>query len=536
MPALALTPVDHDPFAPQIALTPVDHDPFSDGSGIGLEPGSIAQDNGIAPPAYTGNRNVPLPSGGPDWQSLPPFERGIAAAVATPPMMAWNALKGADKTVAGALSILGGQTPYWDPSTGHTSDEAINTGANLGLLMTGAGMASPAMEDAAGMGIRAYHGSPHDFDQFKWDQTTRGTGEGAQAYGDGLYFAGNPATAQAYKEQLAGLPKTDAGDLFSQLPWSSRNTEKLARDAMTKAIQSGKVGDEAVRDAVANLSKQGNEQSASHVRQPYYDASNALGSLIGKKWDINPGRMYEVDINADPSQFLDWDKPLSAQADDVRAKAAQAGFAGAKNDADFSKGLKRLDKYMNSDDYAYDWRTSEDFRRDMTKFLDVWDKGGDPAAVQWMKDNPFSTVVRQAIPDRSASFVDQIAKNPENVAKLREAGIPGIKYLDQGSRGNANINDLRGTVSMWETAARKSPNDTYAADMLAKARQDLADAEKPATSNYVVFDDKLVSILKKYGIPITGGSAAMMQQFMGSGKAEAAPNLKLTPVDHDPFE
>ena len=36
-------------------------------------------------------------------------------------------------------------------------------------------------------GIEAYHGSPYDFDKFKTEAI--GTGEGAQAYGQGLYFA-----------------------------------------------------------------------------------------------------------------------------------------------------------------------------------------------------------------------------------------------------------------------------------------------------------------------------------------------------------
>ena len=44
-----------------------------------------------------------------------------------------------------------------------------------------------------GLGIRAYHGSPHDFDAF--DLSKIGTGEGAQVYGHGLYFAENPAVS-----------------------------------------------------------------------------------------------------------------------------------------------------------------------------------------------------------------------------------------------------------------------------------------------------------------------------------------------------
>ena len=46
---------------------------------------------------------------------------------------------------------------------------------------------------AAIQGIRAYHSSPHDFDKF--DLSKIGTGEGAQVYGHGLYFAENPAVS-----------------------------------------------------------------------------------------------------------------------------------------------------------------------------------------------------------------------------------------------------------------------------------------------------------------------------------------------------
>jgi len=52
---------------------------------------------------------------------------------------------------------------------------------------------------------------------------------------------------------------------------------------------------------------------------------------------------------------------------------------------------------------------------------------------------------------------------------LREAGIPGIKYLDQGSRSAGE-----------------------------------------GSRNYVVFDDSIINILRKYGLlgPMAGGAAA----------------------------
>jgi len=60
---------------------------------------------------------------------------------------------------------------------------------------------NPIPGAASGDGIRAYHGSPHDFDRFSLDAI--GTGEGAQAYGHGLYFAESEDVARSYRDALA---------------------------------------------------------------------------------------------------------------------------------------------------------------------------------------------------------------------------------------------------------------------------------------------------------------------------------------------
>jgi hypothetical protein len=63
--------------------------------------------------------------------------------------------------------------------------------------------------------IKAYHGSPHKFDKF--DMSKIGTGEGAQAYGHGLYFAESPEVARSYADDLINdtslpRPMNDAED------------------------------------------------------------------------------------------------------------------------------------------------------------------------------------------------------------------------------------------------------------------------------------------------------------------------------------
>ena len=61
----------------------------------------------------------------------------------------------------------------------------------------------PAAVMAQELEQAAYHGSPHIFDQFTLDHI--GKGEGHQAFGHGLYFAGNKAVAKYYREALKHL-------------------------------------------------------------------------------------------------------------------------------------------------------------------------------------------------------------------------------------------------------------------------------------------------------------------------------------------
>jgi hypothetical protein len=61
--------------------------------------------------------------------------------------------------------------------------------------------------------ITAYHGTPHKVDKFSMDKI--GTGEGAQAYGHGLYFADDPKVAKAYKEILKDSTSKSSGNIYT---------------------------------------------------------------------------------------------------------------------------------------------------------------------------------------------------------------------------------------------------------------------------------------------------------------------------------
>ena len=122
---------------------------------------------------------------------------------------------------------------------------------------------------------------------------------------------------------------------------------------------------------------------------------------------MNQGQMYKVDIPDEAvAKFLDWDKPLSQQAPEVQA--------AMKKVTDSQHGSVTWDNWIqNSPDYR-------EFRNDLMENLD----------------------------ESSISSL------------LHGQGIPGIRYLDGGSRGAG-----------------------------------------AGTSNYVLFDDKLPRILETNGKP-----------------------------------
>jgi hypothetical protein len=126
-----------------------------------------------------------------------------------------------------------------------------------------------------------------------------------------------------------------------------------------------------------------------------------LADLIGRYRKSTSGSMYEVNIRANPEDFLDWDKPIKEQPHILKAIDEHIG--------DPEIVLSRMTGSQNS--------TGADFHTAM---------GG----------------------ERKAKDVAE---------KLNQMGIKGIKYFDAGSR-----------------------------------------KEGEGSRNYVVFDDKLVNVKRKY--------------------------------------
>jgi hypothetical protein len=240
-------------------------------------------------------------------------------------------------------------------------------------------------------GIRAYHGSPHDFDRF--DLSKIGTGEGAQAYGHGLYFAENEGVARSYRDALSPtlVAKTAASPIEQRAAQMALNYGGDSAGAM-KWLEANR-GKAALSDDVVD---------------------SVLGRLRSGEFEKG-GKMYEVAIHADPERFLDWDAPLSGPA------------------------YKDL---LKADVPVQDWYSG-----------------------------------RQAYKEAAFRAGKDTAAHPQATEFLREAGVPGIKYLDQGSRGKGD-----------------------------------------GSRNYVLFDDSIVEILKKYGVSSVAALPPAVQAAIALGE------------------
>jgi hypothetical protein len=148
------------------------------------------------------------------------------------------------------------------------------------------------------MGAIVYHGSPHKFDKF--DSSKIGTGEGAQAYGHGLYLAESPDVAKEYAEKLssAGLAKhklaQSGGDLDAAIASAQTSIQNYK-----SLIAQGGGGDPRRAQGMLNL------------------AEKNLNDLLSMKAGAldEAGNLYKVDLpDTAIAKMLDWDKPLSQQA------------------------------------------------------------------------------------------------------------------------------------------------------------------------------------------------------------------------------
>ena len=258
------------------------------------------------------------------------------------------------------------QAPMFSP------DDLIGSGIPTKLAM----LAKGALMKGGGLGLgmlghTVYHGSPHLFDKFSLEKI--GTGEGAQAYGHGLYFAENPAVANQYKDQ----------NVFRAFD--------IAPEAEKRGLQlTSAARGELIRQAGANPDPMIAAKKLQYANATTRDIpQEKLAELIDGYQKAQSGNLYKVDIPDEAiPKMLDWDKPLSEQSKEVQDFAL-------RNAGKLKKELKAFQGNPNNGDLA-------------------------PKNIYEMT---------------GADLLGALGRGGEAEAALHQAGITGIRYLDAGSRG-----------------------------------------------------------------------------------------------------
>lgn len=247
--------------------------------------------------------------------------------------------------------------------------KAANALADFGVrkitgnpLATATGVLDYAARMKPATPATVWHGSPHKFDAF--DSSKIGTGEGAQAYGHGIYFAESPDVAASYIQ---------SNDKLSVADYALRSAGGDVRKARRGLL-------EQYQKARANYLATINDGPA--LAEIFGDPRKRIvEGLIG----LRNASIYKVDLpDSTIAKMLDWDKPLSEQAPEVQAAINKLGIHDASDGADLYWKLKR------------------------TKY--------------GVKESmPASPMAQEA-----QSYAAEL---------MRKQGIPGIRYLDGGSRG-----------------------------------------------------------------------------------------------------
>lgn len=275
----------------------------------------------------------------------------------------------------------------------------------------------------------AWHGSPHDFDEF--DLGAIGTGEGNQAHGWGLYFAKNREVAQAYKDVL-GIDSVEiiSGDtkyrLNDDIEWYDNKTKSIidAENPLSMALTTLSEEGESTK-AIKNLtdfinSKKDNKSD--YVVAQVKRAEQAIQILKDNHFDTHQwNTMFEVDI-PENEYLLNEQKNIEKQSPIVK------------------KAISQISNELNSSALNNSNLSGKEFYRLLSKEL-----GGDKLASQKLSDFGVKGITYKGEQDGICFVV------------FDDKAIKVIEKYNQSVNGMTEImSDGERIISIFKTADRST--------------------------------------------------------------------------------
>ena len=268
------------------------------------------------------------------------------------------------------------------------------------------------------IGMTAWHGSPHVFEKF--DLSKIGTGEGAQAYGSGMYMAQAPTVAKEYANRLGSNLLTIDGKAMD-----FANPQHIAAAMVSDPINAGLPA----KSLASALKYDPRGILPGGTKASVEDVIKALEKGELPNYQNTKGNLYKVDLpDTHIRRMLDWDAPIKDQPTVVRNLAKQLG-------------------------------------------IDKNDLGGDLLA--------------------------KVGKDEAGRKVMQDAGIRGVKYLDEKSRFSPHevTISVKGKPYASNQFMTKDQALKYADEKKAEGFE--ANYKPVGTRNFVVFDPNHLSILER---------------------------------------
>lgn len=289
----------------------------------------------------------------------------------------------------------------------------------------------------------AYHGTGNSqpYDRFDYNRVGGPGGEGAQAYGWGLYFAGKKEVAKYYRETLQAQLRYKGPSEYLHAAESFKNDGQTEEQALSGML-------EAYPHKPDGWGKFGQETHVETIKAAIQSAYHGEG-----------GKLYTVEI-PDDSELLDWDKAVPEDMLD-----------------------KMRDGMTGEDQRALPARAAHVVQDGPQWSVVAYWKQGDPVTIgsypsEALAERVAISMVKrpsgEQLYNKLAYALARDPRDPTSMAAavkngggklasdtLRDAGIPGIRYLDGGSRGAGDgshnyviFDDSKVAIKSYEQQAR----------------------------------------------------------------------------------
>jgi len=379
--------------------------------------------------------------------------------------------------------------------------------------------------------VRAYHASPYKFDEFSTDKI--GTGEGAQMYGHGLYFAEEPDVARAYRDMVpqdtvkqinaeldgvyGDLKQYETGQygvyndpkgyaLKEQYDALLDKRQTLVDEARSPTMR---VNGQDITELYSKLTS-GRASSSDYAKADILEQIMIDGDALGViqrqaddpmytdeayAWfekEVLPnidrsGTLFEVDLSINKDKMLDWAKPVNEQPEVMKGLLDMVTLDSGWSDyylklPDDVKPIADdlLTGKIKLDGGAAEFNAFMKLQKaapnlDHNTILDIRNELN--FKPELTGEQFYNSWARGSDDIRLGSSYD----SPAAAQKLKSTGVEGIKYLDQNSR--------------------------QAGD---------------GTSNFVVFDDKNVNVINKYLRPETVAATGLLANIQSTPESQAS--------------